>query len=162
MALSWGSGRPRRLAAIPGTPPCPVWGPHCPVPFTVYPELASTGMQLQVPRRGPRHLGQQGNHLPRPSLQAPRLSLFPARWSPMPRSVAPLRGRSSIPSHCPRHSALWGGHLSRGGHCLASRCFTLRLRHGASEDFTVQQQTTSSETLTGSDTHQALKMCPAF
>lgn len=34
------------LAEIPHTPPCPVWGPCCPAPFTVYPELAGSGMQL--------------------------------------------------------------------------------------------------------------------
>ena len=37
-----------RLAVIPRAPPCPAWGPCCPTPFTVYPELASTGMRFQA------------------------------------------------------------------------------------------------------------------
>lgn len=60
-----GQWEARRLAGIPRTPPYPVWGPCCPAPFTVYPELASTGMRLQAaPPQVPATLDNRGSPLP--------------------------------------------------------------------------------------------------
>lgn len=148
---------------------CHPWDPSLP---SVGPPLPSSFHCL--PRAGKyRHAAPSASAWATPPWaagQPPATPLLPGTPTlPIPYQMVPNASLSGSSQGEKQHSfplpkalSSLGGHLSRGGHCLASRCFTLRLRHGASEDFTVQQQTTSSETLTGTDTHQALKMCPAF
>lgn len=104
-----------RLAVIPRPPPCPAWGPCCPTPFTVYPELASTGMWFQaVPPQVPATSDSRGSLPGQPPppchlTGAPGFSLLcqaPSRFAQFPSlgrcGGIPLPERMSEPAgHCP-------------------------------------------------------------
>lgn len=121
-----GQWKASRLAGIPCLPPCPVWGPCCPTPFTVSPELASTGMWLQ----------DSGGTPPAKLLLHAILAWAPPLPSPSLCSVSPLGGAAAF--HCTEHQLPEG--TSQPDRChpgrqVSSTCglgMVLRASHAAS------------------------------
>lgn len=133
-----------RLAGIPYTPPCPVRGPCCPASFTVYPELASTGTQLQAaPPQVSATLDNGGSPLPSSSSWPSSLRCLDPSFSVRDSchfAQFPSPGRcSSTPLH--RGLGFLSGHVSQAAVTPAGWCWSplnqapgmLSTSHAASE-----------------------------